>query len=132
MLWFQDISFWNWSFKEYPYKKNNYPLKLIDSCIKLFLNTLYTPKFMVSNVPKKNVFIKLLSLGSSSFQIRKKLQKFFSDKLTSRNLKSFSPSRISYLKCYFQDLFTSISVVGAMLPIMERPNTVLMSDFVNI
>ena len=87
---------------------------------------------MVSNVPKKNVFIKLLSLGSSSFQIRKKLQKFFSDKLTSRNLKSFSPSRISYLKCYFQDLFTSISVVGAMLPIMERPNTVLMSDFVNI
>ena len=87
---------------------------------------------MVSNVPKKNVFIKLLSLGSSSFQIRKKLQTFFSDKLTSRNLKSFSPSRISYLKCYFQDLFTSISVVGAMLPIMERPNTVLMSDFVNI
>ena len=87
---------------------------------------------MVSNVPKKNVFIKLLSLGSSSFQIRKKLQTFFSDKLTSRNLKSFSPSRISYLKCYFQDLFTSISVVAAMLPIMERPNAILKSEFVNI
>ena len=51
---------------------------------------------MVSNVPKKNVFIKLLSLGSSSFQIRKKLQKFFSDKLTSRNLKIVftSPVRV--------------------------------------
>ena len=112
--------------------KNNYPLNFIDSCIKSFLNKLYTPKVVVPNVPKRNVFVKLSFLGSTSFQIRKKLQKFFSDKLTSRNLKSFSPSRISYLKCYFQDLFTSISVVGAMLPIMERPNTVLMSDFVNI
>ena len=112
--------------------KNNYSLNFIDSCIKSFLNKLYTPKVVVPNVPKRNVFVKLSFLGSTSFQIRKKLQKFFSDKLTSRNLKSFSPSRISYLKCYFQDLFTSISVVGAMLPIMERPNTVLMSDFVNI
>ena len=37
---------------------------------------------MVLNVPKRNVFLKLPFLGSTSFQIRKKLQKSFSDKLT--------------------------------------------------
>ena len=46
--------------------------------------------------------------------------------------KAFSPSRISYLRCYFQDLSTGISVVAAMLPIMERPNAILKSEFVNI
>ena len=42
---------------------------------------------MVPNVPQRNVFVKLPFLGSTSFQIRKKLQKLFSDKLTSCNLK---------------------------------------------
>ena len=32
--------------------KNNYPLNFIDSCIKSFLNELYTPKVMVLNVLK--------------------------------------------------------------------------------
>ena len=49
--------------------KNNYPLNFIDSCIKSFLNKLYTPKVMVPNVPKRNVFIKLPFLASSLFQI---------------------------------------------------------------
>ena len=76
--------------------KNNYPLNFIDSCIKSFLNKLYTPKVMVPNVPKRNVFVKLPFLGSTSFQIRKKLQKLFSDKLTSCNLKIVftSPVRV--------------------------------------
>ena len=42
---------------------------------------------MVQNVPKRNVLVKLLFLGSTSFQIRKKIQKLFSDYLTSCNLK---------------------------------------------
>ena len=46
--------------------------------------------------------------------------------------KAFSPSRMRYLRCYFQDLFTSISVVAAMLPIMERPKAILKPKFVNI
>ena len=46
--------------------------------------------------------------------------------------KAFSPSRINYLRCYFQDLFTSISLVAAMLTIMEKPNAILKSKFVNI
>ena len=76
--------------------KNNYPLNLIDSCIKSFLHKLYTPKVVVPNVPKRNFFVKLLFLGSTSFQIQKKLQKLFSDKLTSCNLKIVftSPVRV--------------------------------------
>ena len=51
---------------------------------------------MVSYVPQGNVFVKLLFLGRTSFQIRKKLQKLFSDKLTSCNLKIVftSPVRV--------------------------------------
>ena len=79
MLWFQDISFWNWSFEDYPHKKN-YSWNFKNSCVKSFLNKLYTPETMVPNVPKRNVFVKLPFLGGTSFQIRNKLQKLFSDK----------------------------------------------------
>ena len=51
---------------------------------------------LVPNVPKGNAFDKLPFLGSTSFQIRKKLQILFSDKLTSCNLKIvfMSPVRV--------------------------------------
>ena len=51
---------------------------------------------MVPNVHKRNVFVELPFLGSTLFQIRKKLQKLFSDKLTSCNLKIVftSPVRV--------------------------------------
>ena len=76
--------------------KNNYPGKLIDLCIKSFFNKLCTPKAIVHNIPKRNVFVKLLFLGRTSFQIRKKLQKLFSDKFTFCNLKIVftSPLRV--------------------------------------
>ena len=64
-----------------------YPFNFIDSCSKSFLNKSYTPKVVVSNVPERNVFVKLPFLGGTSFQIQKKLQKLFSDKLMSCNLK---------------------------------------------
>ena len=80
--------------------KNNYPLNFIDSCIKSFLNKLYTPKVVVPNVPKRNVFVKLPFLGSISFQIQKKLQKLFSDKLTSCNLKIVFTSTVR-VKSFF-------------------------------
>ena len=71
-------------------------MNFIDSCIKSFPNKLYTPKVVVPNVLKTNLFVKLPLLGSTSFQIRKKLQKLFSDKLTSCNLKIVftSPVRV--------------------------------------
>ena len=76
--------------------KNSYPSNFIDAYIKSFLDKLYTPKVMFANVPKRNVFVKLPFLGSASFQIRKKLQKLVSDKLTSCNLKVLfmSPVRV--------------------------------------
>ena len=46
--------------------------------------------------------------------------------------KAFPPLIVSYLRCYFQNLFTSISVVAAMLPNTVRPNAILKSEFVNI
>ena len=51
---------------------------------------------MVLNVPKRNIFVKLLFLGSTSFPIRKKFQKLINDKLTSCNLKIVftSPVRV--------------------------------------
>ena len=83
-------------FKMFPFEidhlktiliKNNYPLNFIDSSMKSFCNKLYTPKVMVQNAPKRNVFVMLPFLGSTLFQIRKKLQKLFSDKLTTFNSK---------------------------------------------
>ena len=76
--------------------KNSYLLNFIDSFIKSFLNKLYTPKVVVPNIPKRNVFVKLPLLGSTSFRILKTLQKLFSDKLTTCNLKIVftSPVRV--------------------------------------
>ena len=64
--------------------------------IKSFLNDLYTPIVIVQNVPKRNISVELPFMGSTSFQIQKKFQKFFNDKLTSCNLKIVftSPVRV--------------------------------------
>ena len=66
------------------------------SCIKSLLNKLYTPKVIVQDEPKRNVFVKFPFLGSTLFQKQKKLQKLFNDKLTSCNLKILltSPVRV--------------------------------------
>ena len=76
------------------------------------------------------------------FKIGNKAQKLFTDKLTSGNLKivfidllnskAFTPSTISFLRCYFRDLFTIISVMAAMIPIVVRPNVILKSESLNI
>ena len=97
---------------------------------------------MVPNVPKRNVFVKLPFLGNTWFQIRKKFQKLFSDKLTTCSLKIVFTSPFRF-KIFFNStnklpqmllsgFFAGISVVAGMLPIMERPNAILKSEFVNI
>ena len=80
---------------------------------KLFLKKLYTPKVIVPNVPKRNVFVKLPFLGSTLFQIRKKLQKLFSNKLTSCNLNSVftSPVRVESFFA-FQDKLPKMLLSG--------------------
>ena len=80
--------------------KNNYPPNFIDSCIKSFFNKLYAPKVIFQNVPEGSIFVKLPFLGSISFQIRKKLQKLFGDKLTSCNLKIVFTSPVT-VKSFF-------------------------------
>ena len=64
---------------------NNDSPNFIESCINLFLNKLYTSKVIVESIPKRHVAVELLFSGSTLFQIPKKLQKSFSDKLTSCN-----------------------------------------------
>ena len=80
--------------------------------------------------------------GSTSFQIRKKLQKLFSDKLTSFNLKIvfMSPVRVKSFFIFTDKLpMTLLSGLvynckcgGCKLPIMVRPNAILKFEFVNI
>ena len=93
--------------------KCNYPLNFIDTCIKLFRNKLYTPKVMVSNVTKRNVFVKLLFLGSTSFQTWIKVQKVFGDKLSSCNLKIVftSPVRVKNF-LIFKDTLSKMLLSG--------------------
>ena len=55
---------------------------------------------MVPNVPKRNAFVELPFLGSTSFQIRKKLQKLFSDKLKPCDLKIVCKSLVR-VKSFF-------------------------------
>ena len=80
--------------------KNNYPFVFIDSYIKSFVNKLYTPKVVVPIVPKRNVFVKLLLLGRTQFQFRRKLLKLFSDKLTPCHLKIVFTSHVR-VKSFF-------------------------------
>ena len=88
--------------------KNIYAVKFINACIKPFLSSLYVPKFIVQNVPKN----------------KRSFEKLFTDKLTSCNFKLglASPVRVksffsdrSTERCSFQDFFTSLSVMVAML-----------------
>ena len=123
--------------------KNNYPSNFIDSRIKSLLNKLHTPKIkLLFWIYLKE--INLLSCHSWEvlhFKFKRSFKNclhingrlviwklFMHHPLQST---AFSPSRISYRKCSFQNLFTSISVVAAMLPFMVKPNTILKSGFVN-
>ena len=90
---------WNQSLEDYLQEKQLFP-NFTDSCIKSFLNKLYTPTVIVQSVSKRNVYVKLLFLGSASFQIQKKLKKLFTDKLTSSNLKIVFTSHVR-LKSFF-------------------------------
>ena len=93
--------------------KNKYPSNFMDSCIKSFLNKLYTLKVMVPNVPKRKVLVKLPFLGSTLFEIQKKLQKLFSDKLKSCNLKIVFASPVRVKSFFtFKDILPKMLLSG--------------------
>ena len=70
MLGFQDVSFRNWSFEDYPEKKN-YPPYFIDSLIKSFLDNLYTLEIIVQNVPKGILLFRCRSWEVIRFKLEK-------------------------------------------------------------
>ena len=63
------------------FKCNNYPVNIIDQCIKNFLDKLYVPKQIVLTVPKKELLVVLLFLGTFSLNLRKRLHKAVSKSL---------------------------------------------------
>ena len=121
--------------------KSNYPFNFIDSCFKSFLDKFYLDEVMVLNVLKRNVFVKLLFLRSTS-KIRKNLQTLLSDKLTSCNLKIVftSPVRVQSFFIFKAKLakMLLLGIVykhkcgGCNATYYGRPSAILKSEFVNI
>ena len=54
---------------------NNYPVNIIDRCIKKFLGKLYVPKQIVPTAPKKELLVVLPYFGAFSLNLRKRLHK---------------------------------------------------------
>ena len=70
---------------------------------------------MVPNAPKINIFVKLPFLESTSFKIRKKLQKLFSDKFTS---------------CIFKIVFMSPVTGKSLFTFKDKLPKMLLSELV--
>ena len=68
-------------------RKNIYPSNFIDLSIKSCPIKLYTSKSILQDVSKRDAFVQLSFLEITLFQLRKKLQKLFTNKLTSCELK---------------------------------------------
>ena len=52
------------------FKCNNYPVGLIDQCVKTFLNKIYVPKGILITVPKKRCFNSSSFFRSVSFEFK--------------------------------------------------------------
>ena len=74
-------------------KCNNYPVNIIDQCIKTFFDKLYVPKQIVSAVPKKELLVVLPYLGTFSLNLRKRLYKSVSKSLPQCNVKVIFQSK---------------------------------------
>ena len=76
------------------FKCNNYPVYIIDQCIKKFLDKLYIPKRVVSTVPKKELLVVHPYLGTFSLNLRKQLYKSVTKSLSQCNLKVIFQSKV--------------------------------------
>ena len=81
------------------FKCNNYPVGLIDRCVKTFLNKIYVSKRILITFPKKVVLIVLLFLGQFSLNLRSRLYNCFNKTLPQCNIKVIfqSKNRLSNL-----------------------------------
>ena len=75
------------------FKCNNYPVNIIDQCIKKFFDKLYVPKQIVPTVPKKELLVVLPYLGTFSLNLRKRLYKSVSKSLPQCNIKVIFQSK---------------------------------------
>ena len=75
------------------FKCNNYPVNIIDQCIKKFLDKLYVPKQIVPTVPKKELLVVLPYVGTFSLNLRKRLHKSVSKSLPQCNIKVIFQSK---------------------------------------
>lgn len=87
------------------FKRNGYPSKIIDRCIKQFLYKLYVPKLPHDTVPKKQLLIVLPFLGDLSLKLRSELRKCF----------------YSFLPCVdLHVIFQSKSRIGNFFPFKDK------------
>ena len=77
--------------------RNGYPSRMVERCLKCFLDKLYSPKEVVTTVPRKEVLLVLPFLGKVSLQVRTRLERLFSNSLPSCKLRIVfrSNSRLS-------------------------------------
>ena len=69
------------------FKCSNYPVNIINQCIKKFLDNLYVPKQILPAVPKRELLVVLPYLGTFSLNLRKRLYKLVSNSLLQYNIK---------------------------------------------
>ena len=84
------------------FKCNNYPVNIIDQCIKKFFDKLYVRKQIVPTVPKKELLVVLPYLGTFSLNLRKRFYNLVSKSLPQCNMKVIylSKNRLSSIfKC---------------------------------
>ena len=75
------------------FKCNNYPVGLIDQCVKTFLNKIYVPKRILMTVPKKDLLVNLPFLGQLSLNLRSRLHNCFNKTLLQYNIKIIFQSK---------------------------------------
>ena len=75
------------------FKCNNYPVNIIDQCIKKLFDKLFVPKQIVPTVPKKELLVVLPNLGAFSLNLRKHLYKSVSKSLSQYNIKVLFQSK---------------------------------------
>ena len=81
------------------FKCNNYPVTLIDQCVKNFLNKIFVPARTSITVPKKVILIVLPFLRQLSLSLRSRLYNCFKKTLPQCNIKVIfqSKNRLSNL-----------------------------------
>ena len=124
LLWFYQISLWDWYIDKWFY-----PYDLVEKCVKEFLEK---TKTVVTTAPKKDLVIALPYLDKVCLQIRIRINRIVKNRLpwfnvvfvfqTKCKIRNFFTFKDKIPSFYVLALFTNLSVVVAMLPIMEKLN----------